>query len=390
MADVFTPPTRAPLTVLAGSRGPENIIAERVKIDMADEIFSYSPNDYPFTVLTGKLRNTRRVENSQFYWMESDDYPRNIEVSATYAAGAATISVAAGDETRAAINYVYMNTRTREQFLVTGTSSGTLTVTSNIGSYGSVAGAVGDVLEFQASINEDGADISAARTTKDVPQYNYTEILRRPIDFTRRGMKTALFGGKDPVVERKRAGIEFARDIEQRLFFGQRASITGTHLRTFTGGLDYWIKSNVVDVSGIGGITERAFDEILEEGFRWGSNVKYFLASRRWITEINWWAKSKLEYRPLDSTIGFGAMEYNSPHGRVRIVNAPVLDYNHKDRAYLVDLADVRYVHFQDDDVHVLKDRGGNGVDGYKEELLADIGLELRLEAKHMRFQGLA
>lgn len=390
----FAPVPRAALDIVTGSRGPENIRSERVKIEMADKISSYMPDAAPLTTFTSRLRDKRTVENYRFDWLESDEYPRELELTANSAIADLTLSVTAGDEARVAANYVLMNQRTGEQVLVGSTSSGVVTVTRDIGGQGEADMVAGDVLVFTRPVYEDGADVGTSKSTKDVAKFNYTEIIRTPFSFTRRDAKTALFAGKDPMTERKKQAIEHKKSIEHAFFFGQRNAITGTHIRSFTGGLNYWIQSNQWDVTGVQ-VTERAFDEVLEEAMRWGSGgnqkgngLKYLFASSRWITELNWFAKGKVEYRPLDETIGFGCMEYLSPHGRVRIIKTPILDYNNQGDAYLLDLNHIRYVAF--DDTVLEKDRGGNGVDGSTEEYISDVGLQVELEAAHTRFKGLS
>src|SRR5574341_96475 len=395
----FAPVPRAALPIVSGSRASENIVSQRVKIQMADRIVTYMPSAYPLSVLTRRLRDTFSVDNHKFEWLESDEFPRDLELTGNALVGDTTLDVTAGDEARVSASYILLNTRSREQVRVSSTGSGVVTVVRDIGGGGQKDMLAGDILVFTRPVAENGADIATALSTKDVAKYNFTEIVRTPLDFTRRGSKTALFGGKDPMTERKKMAIEQAKSIEQALFFGQRNSRTGSggHLETYTGGLEYWVTDNVWDVSGTGSVTERAFDEFLEEGMRWGlggnqkgQGLKYLLASSRWITEINWFAKGKLEYRSLDDTIGFGAFEYLSPHGRVRIMHAPVLDYQHQGYAYLIDPNHLSYVYFADDDTSLLKDRGGNGVDGFKEEFLTDCGLKVELSGAHSVFKGLS
>lgn len=397
MAGEFVPVPRSPLSVITGARGPEQLTTERIRVDMQDEIVSYMPSAYPLTVLTSKLRDTRRVENYRFDWLESDEQPREVELTGAAAVGDTSLDCVAGDEARVAARYVLLNVRTREQVLVTSTASGTINVTRDIGATGEVPMVAGDIVVFTRPVYEDGADVGTLKSTKDVPKYNYTEVIRTPFGFTRRDSKLGLYGGKDPATERKKQGIEHAKSIEQAFFFGQRNAVTGTHVASFTGGLEYWIKDMIWDVSGTGSVSERSFDEFLEEAMRWGlggnqkgTGTKYLLASSRWITELNWFAKSKLEYRPLDESIGFGAMEYKSPHGRVMFLHAPILDYQHQGYAFLLDLNHIRKVVFQDDDTHLLKDRGGNGVDGITEEYLSDVGLQVELSAAHAILKGLS
>ena len=86
--------------------------------------------------------------------------------------------------------------------------------------------------------------------------------------------------------------------------------MTGTHIRSMSGGLEYFIKSNYWNLAGKRP-TERAFVEFLEEAMRWGkggrqngSGVKWLFHSARWGTEIEFWAKDRLEMKTLEKVMG--------------------------------------------------------------------------------------
>ena len=202
------------------------------------------------------------------------------------------------------------------------------------------------------------------------------------------------------MTETKWQAIEHKRSIEYALYFGKRhliAAAGGVHQATFTGGLDQSIASNVWDVSGVT-LNTRAFNEFLEEGLKWGKGgrlqggaaIKYLLCSSPWLTEINSWAENKLEYRVLDKEIGFAAMEYKSPHGRVMLVSSPILDEWHPDRAYLVDFNHVDYVFLRNRDTKLLDNREANDIDGEKYEYFSDCGLQVEFEQSHSALVGLS
>ena len=141
----------------------------------------------------------------------------------------------------------------------------------------------------------------------------------------------------------------------------------------------------------------RAFNEFLEEGLRWGRGgflqggaaTKYLLASSRWLTEINSWAENKLEYRILDKSIGFAAYEYKSPHGRVMLVHAPILDEFHPDYAFLTDINHADYVYLRGRDTKLLSGREANDLDGEQYEFLSDVGIQVEFEQSHSLLKGL-
>ncbi len=398
MAQDFVPNPRSDPSVVAGQFGTGDFNTDRVKVDMKAEITTYMPAATPYTVLLTKVKkNKRQVWNHEFKWLEDDEYPREVELTSAALVADTTLTVTAGEELKIAVGYVLMNVRTREQVYVGTVASGVLTVTRDIGSTGEVDMDAGDILVFTRPVAEEGADIAEAHMTKLTTRSNLCETIRTSMDWTRRAAKIALYGGyKGPAWERKKMGIEHLKSMSLALYFGRKNSWAGTtHNITTMGGLEQAITSNVWDLSGTGSLDERSFDEMLEEGFRWGlggkGKLKYLMASARLITEINWFAKGdKLRYQPLGKTVGFGAMQYLSPHGRLNIIHDPILDDNHPGWGFIVDFNHVQYVYFADDDTHLLKDRGGNGVDGSKEEFLTDCSQEVDLEAAHVLIKGLS
>lgn len=382
--------------MISGDRGHENLNSSRVVVDMQKDIVVYQPEATPLVTLTAKLRNKREAVNPQFQWLEKDEYPRRLDVTAAYDSAATAISVTAGQEARVGAGSVLLNLRTREHILVLTTSSGSLaTVTRGIGG-GAADGLVGDVLVLTRNVYEDGAGLGAIRSIQEFNLYNYTEIIRRPFGFTGRDLVVELYGGRDEMTETKWQAIEHKKDIEYAMFFGRRHLITGTHQQTFMGGLEYWIASNRWNVSGTQ-LNERSFTEFLEEGLKYGrggnlngSGTKYLLCSSRWLTEINSWANNKLQYRVLDKSIGFAAMEYTSPHGTVMLLRAPVLDKDHPDYAFLLDLNHLRYVYLRNRDTKLLVDRQANDVDKKENEYFTDCGIQVEMEHSHSLLTGIS
>jgi hypothetical protein len=364
---------------------------------MADSILFYQPEATPLLTLTAKLRGKREAFNYRFEWLEKDEFPRTLTVTAAALDTDTSVSVTAGEEARVAANYVVENKNTGELFSVGATSSGTLSsLVRGIGG-GAAAMSVGDTLVVLGPVYEDGASAGSPRSIQEFNLFNYTQIIRTPFGFTGRDRATELYGGRDETVETKWQSIEHKKSIEYFMFFGKRHLITsGTHYRSFTGGLEYFINSNVWNVSGVT-LNERAFVEFLEQGLKWGkggnqngSGQKFLLCSSRWLTEINGWVHDRLQYRVLDKQIGFSAMEYVSPHGSVMLMRAPLLDYYHPDYAFLIDRNHLKYVNHRDRDTKLRLDIQANDVDGRENEYLTDVGLEVSFEHSHALLKGLS
>jgi hypothetical protein len=385
----FNPNARTAPSMISGSRGHEQLNSSRVVVDMQDEILKYQPEATPLLTLTGRMRRKREAVNPLFEWLEKDEYPRTLDVTAAYDSDDTAISVTAGQEARVFANAVVQNTRTGELILVLTTSSGSLaTVTRGIGG-GQSDGQVGDKLVYVFNAVEDGADTPAQRSVQEFNLSNRTQIIRTAFGFTGRDLVVELFGGRDEMTETKWQSIEHKRSIEYLQLFGKKALISGTHQQTFSDGLDNRIATNRWNISGTD-LTEDAWIAFLAHGMKWGKGgnqngkgTKYLLCSSQWLSEINGFARDRLQYRVLDEQIGFSAMEYVSPHGRVMLMHSPILDYYHPERAYLVDLNHGRYVYLRGRDTKLYYDRQGNGIDGKINEYISDVGSQWEFEHAH-------
>jgi hypothetical protein len=375
--------------MISGSRGHEQLNAARVVVDMQDEILLYQATATPLLTLTGKMRRKREAVNPKFEWLEKDEYPRFLDVTATYDSDDTTISVTAGQEARVYPNAVVQNTRTAELILIGGTSSGSLTSLTRAIGGGQSDGVVGDKLIFVFNSIEDGADTPAQRSIQEFNLSNRTQIVRTAFGFTGRDLVVELFGGRDEMTETKWQAIEHKKSIEYLMLLGKQHLITGTHQQTFSDGLDNRIVTNRWNIASTD-FTEDAWIAFLEQGLKWGkggnqngNGVKYLLCSSRWLSEINGIARDRLQYRVLDDKIGFSAVEYISPHGRVMLLHMPLLDYYHPERAYLVDMNHGRYVYLRGRDTKLFYDRQGNGIDGKVNEYISDCGAQWEFEHAH-------
>lgn len=386
-------------TLIAGARGPEDHVAARVVVDMRDKILLFMPEATPFMTVTAKIKGKRKAFNRKFEWLEKDFKPRKVTTTATATDAGTSLTVSAADGDKLAPRDVIQNARTGDIALVTAESAGTVTVVRAIGGAGQPV-LSGDDYYILGSSYADNATLGTMKSITENANFNYTQIFRTPFGFTGRDLVTELYGGSDKMNETKWQAVEHKRSIEKSLLFGKRhliAAVAGSsHEATFTGGLENAIKSNVWDVTGVS-LTPRAFTEFLEEGLRWGRGgflqggaaTKYLFASSRWLTVINDWAEQKLEYRVLDDEIGFSAMEYKTPHGRVMLVHTPLFDEDHPDYAFLVDINHVDYVYLRQRDTKLLTGREANDLDGESYEYFSDVGLQTNFEQSHALLKGL-
>jgi len=383
-------------SLVSGAVAAEDHVTIRVIADVEDTIGWWQPNATPFQALMNKFKRTKSCSQVKFDFLEKDELPRKINVATQALAGATTVVVETGDNTKVPTNGVYRNLRTQEHILVTDASSTSLTVVREIGSTASQF-EVGDVLYLIGTAYPDNSTSGTAVTTVEEDIYNYTQIFRWPTQVTGRDLKVGLYGGSSLKTLRREAGIEYAKNMELSAFYGMRHTIAAsgsTKIRTMTGGLAFYVKSNIWDLDG-DPLEENAFIEMLEEGMRWGkgghqhgSRTKYLFHSSRYATTFSKWGLEKLQMRLDDKHLGMEFSEYRSPHGKVVLVPCHTLDQVAPGEAWLVDLNHITKRYFDGRDTKLKTAIQANDLDGYKEEYIGDCGFQIEQEAAHVRIMG--
>jgi len=411
MAGEFSPaadPPRTP-TVLATYRSPINTVAGRIIADVSDEIPFYEPSAAPLCLFFRGLKKKRVATQRRFDHFEKDPYPaQGINTAAVLVAGV-TVNVQAGEGARFRANDVVLNRNTGELVLVTVVTVDALTIVRNIDGRGAVAMAAGDELEIIGSTFEDGAAMGALRSTAETNVFNYCQIFRHGFGWSRRDATSDMYGGSDPDLELKAQGIEHEKQIERSMLFGGRFLRTGAggHEQTGSGGLDYFVTTNVWDL-GNTEPTERQFVTFMEQAMRYGKNSnvggggsKLFIGSRRWMTWFDKIARDRVRYVDVGELLGRGRIgltvgEFHTVHGMLTLISHPMLVGKNSGRAFVVDPAELRFRYhqggngFPDGNTRLLEDRQANDVDGEWLEYQTDGGLQVMLEASHSKLLNLA
>lgn len=383
--DVFAPPVP---TAVDGQRAVTDILTERVKIDVSDDIYQYDPNASSLTLLLTKLRKKRKVTQYLFHIMEKDRYFRYTNATAGIDANDTSLTV--DDPSIFAKNFQIRNQRTGEVTYVTATgAASTNPLTLNRFDPAKQPWLAGDRIEVLAPTYEEGARLGTDKSVKERLISQRTQTIRTSYSFTGRDENTDMFGGKDPMTERKWQGVEHAISTEQAMWFSVQSEFTGPDGKKVTtmDGVHQFVKNNVWDVNGIP-FTKRSWTEWLEYAMRYGSGgklgsrTKYLFAAPRFLTEIESWAHGHLYLTPKDKIFGIDAMTYLSNHGRIIITSHPLFE-DKGDIAYLLDLNHLRYVFHQGRDTQLLKDRAENDRDGSREEIRSDVSVEVQLSKAH-------
>lgn len=274
--------------------------------------------------------------------------------------------------------------RTNEMVLVTAVSTDQLTITRG---YGSVAAAAGvDQDEWfiigYASLEDDFKPtlISTDKTAAS----NFLQFFRKPYGASDIQINSLLYGGIDIDYQRRKAGIEFLRDIEKAALLGYaKEDTSGTSPRRTTGGLLSYISTNVTDFGGF--LSESTFEDYLRPGFRYGSTKKLLVSAPQPLSTIAMFAQNRLRLIPRDKTFGVAIVEYVSPHGTVGIVKDNVLEGStgFGGMMFLIDMENMIYRYLTNEDVHIVQNIQNPDESAKIDEYRAVCGFQIMLEKVH-------
>jgi len=368
-------------------------------IDISDKIYLLEPNVAPLYVLVSKL-NKRVTINPQFYWME--DQLRPDWSTLTDTAAKDTTDISASNPTYFAKYDLIKFPVDGEVCLITGIGATQLTAVRGFGTTACATKASGADFFRIGTAFEEGSAYStlSAKATQVTSATNYCQIFRTAIDITRTAANSELYGGSDRAYQRKKKGIEFMRDLERAFFWGEPLQDNATldtsitYTRRTTGGIDYYISTNVTAAGGT--LTESEFEGFLRSVFRYGSDSRYFFAAPLILSVISQWAQGKLNMFPKDKTYGVNITNYISPHGTLNFVKEVLLEHAgvasatsyYAGYAFALDLGEISYRYLQNRDVTMETDIQLPGDDSYKDQYICEVGMEFHQEKVHGNLTG--
>ena len=299
---------------------------------------------------------------------------------------------------------LYKNATTGEVVMVTAQTGSHITVVRGVGrdstnSTGTAAAAMasGETLIRLGPAQGEHSNRQSFQSTVPTKVFNYAEKMRVDIIMSDWQRKQKHVTGRDWDYQLDKAFKQFRKDLNVKLYAGERNSTTiNGQVHYFTGGLDFFISTNVLTSSGT--LYEYAWDDFLNsEGLRYGSSDKLCLGSMKFIQAITEMAKDKITITRAnlgtrDMAMGVNVIEYIAPNGKLTIAEDRALTAAYSGHARIIDLDVVR-----------LRDFSGDGIDGrprlipntqdpdsddYVSTILADIGLEVGPEKHHAKITG--
>src|SRR5215510_6643852 len=130
-------------TVVQSNISTEEFLPDERVIDMDEKIRVLRPDETQFVTMTSRL-SSRVATREKVNWLEEEDFPRLVSLSAAATSGATTLVLVAGQGKLIRPNDILRNMRTGRGELVSAVATDTLTV-SGIGSAPAAASNSGDV-----------------------------------------------------------------------------------------------------------------------------------------------------------------------------------------------------------------------------------------------------
>lgn len=376
-------------TALTGLVDDQDILANERVIDMDPVIATLDPDSSQFTTMLMRVARSD-AESTKVEWLEDEYFPRLSSVAGGgYLSGATSITVNAGDGNFFRPNDLFRNARTGVAQRVISVSGDVLTCTAPLGRVSAAAGNAGDQLLIVGNASAQGATLGVRKVTKRVAQYNYCMIQRNPYGFTRSLMASRLYGGPEPMKERKKKAVEHKRAIEYTLFWGVRSLDTsGSEPSGQAGGLFEYVVTNVKNAAG--SLTKVLLDSYMKDFLQHGEQNGVLFVSPVVSSAISGFLRDAWQPITVDTRLwgakvdGFisGAYGFKVPV----IVKRDWNDFSTSNGqyggwAFYVNMDGIEMRSLRN--TELLRDRQANDADSYDEEYLTEFSVKVMHERKH-------
>lgn len=374
----------APVMV-SGARDTTNHLAGRQIVDMG-RIFQLENDKAALVTMVSKL-SKKKAHSQRIDWMEDQLNPKADAVNQANEAGVGTsIVVDNGGYFRA--GDLVKVPRTGEVISVTSVSGNTLTVVRGAGNTAAALLLDNDPLLIMSNASGQGSTLGTARTTKEVQATNYMQIIRSHFEVTGTEARIGKAGGhydeSDTVTQRRKKALEHARDINLTAYWGEHKLTSG---KGFAGGIVERIPTGNIDSTAT--LTETALNTALRTMFRYGSSTKTLFCSRQVAGIIDGLLRDRLRMQVGDKVGGNHFSEYQSTHGKIRIVPDHAIEGGAYDKhAVLVDSEGLEYVTLQD--TVLLTDRQAPDKDALVEEYFTEFSFRWGNGNTHGLFNAVA
>lgn len=358
--------------------------SQRRDLDVAKDIARYIPEENPWLVMTLQSRK-KATQTAAFYWWEEDVYSYWTTVSGAQTSSDTAIELAAGGGACFKAKDIAKIPSTGEIMFVSSVSTDTLTVVRGYGETAGAAIADGAAIVSLGNAMEERSSAPDEKLLQPTKLYNYCGITRTPF-----GGSATVLAEHQVTTEQERARLTRDKSLDHRLalerqfLFGERKEDT-TNKRRMSRGLEKFITTNVYDAGET--LTESEFDtSVCETVFKYGTKRKVLIASPRLISIISGFAKEKLQTSQGAKEYGLDLQEYVSPHGRLVLAPSKALEQYYAYHSFIVDM---KYISIRPlRDTILRRNIHAPDVDGFLDEYVSEVGLEVRVEKAHLTLKN--
>lgn len=372
--------------------------------DVSEDMLLRDPDASFLYVLSNNVNRKQPSDTPKFEWFEDNEVTFWGQVSngtTSYSSVATNIAVA--DVTIFAVGDLVgvpaaAATTTDEVMLVTavtGSTTGTITVTRNIGSAGAdTVGPTASLRVIASALTED-SDTPTQRYTAQTPKASYCQIFRTPVQITHTAASTKKYGGGDRKFQLLKAMRRHRNEIEAAgLWSRAYESLSGTSSQWATMGIKSILSTNKTNANTT--LTQTVLNNFGESAFRYngGMDQKLLLASPRIMSAIHSLSQGKLNSFSKDKTFGVQLTSYLSPLGEFLLKNHYRMEdgisgaNGYNDEALSIDLKGVKMRYLSGGegmigDTKLYQDVQQDGTTVRVDEYRTQAGWEWRYESWH-------
>lgn len=369
---------------------------DRRVVDMAEEIALLDPNESPFvTILKMAKKNTRKVYNPKFDWLEDDLLGYYAHTTDSVATGAGSIPV--DDSSIMRVGDILFVPSTGEYMRVTAVSTGSVSVSRAYGkkeneNFTTIGN--GEIVLNIGPAMEEGSSNRGAKSTQTVSKHNFTQIFRTPVEISGTLAASKLYGGKEASLQRRKALIEHKRDIANAMYFGRmNEDYSGAKVRRTMGGIFGFMADSDSHAfnNSTSKLTYANFDSyVARKAFAHGSSDKLMICGGNMATVVNGWAAKQLVTQVgRDKTYGVSISNLVTTYGNLKVMYDSALDKaGMADRALILDMDNVAYAYLDGRDTKLNTNIQAPDVDGETDEYITECSLEFKLPKTHFLVTG--
>jgi len=367
-----------------------NIDTDRRDLNVANEILELEPSETPFLVI-GQRASTGTAQSLEETWFDDELAPWWTEADSTYIDGETEIDLK--DASICKPKDLLKNAATGEVMFVESISGDTVTVKREYGDEDSSGGTseqditADDNIFRMGNAMEEDSTAPESRATQPTKYYNYIQVFRTTFEGGIEELNEPKETNEDERTrKRRRKAVEHRLDLERALIHGERNEHISDK-RRLVGGLFQFLDDQYEDIGGE--LTEEKFEEALEEAFQYGTKEKILITSPRVGSEINLFARDRIETRSGEDYYGLKIGEYISFHGTLYITTSHMFEKDYRNKAVILDMRNIDILPYAGYNTTLRTNLQTNDRLGWLDEYLTMLTLRVRLEKTHKVLEGI-